>query len=242
MSKYYPNEDFELNVARGLVKGTSGLHKFGAVPAMSSSDSGTVWDISDTFYPWETWDAGASLVTVDCADSDEVGGQVQIEGLDANYNPQTEVIDLSSQTGNSSVNTFSRVFRAFFIGTALTNSGSINIKVGTVTVARITAGKGQTLMGVYTVPAGFTLYIKHFVCSTLGTDAVSGDVQFRFFGQNTFRIAHAFEVSGQYGYEFESLIVVPEKSDIDIRIEMVNGNNARIATAFDGLLIKNGLS
>jgi hypothetical protein len=243
MSRYYPNENFEINVARGLVKGTSGVHKFGAVPSMSTSDTGTIWDISDTFYPWATWDAGPSLVTVDCADPAEVGGQVQIEGLDANYNTLIEIVDLTLQTGNSSINTFRRVSRVFYIDqTSLTNTGDIDVKVGLVTVAKITAGKGQTLMAVYTVPAGYTLFIKHFVCSTVGTDSCSGDVQFRFDGQSNFRIGHAFEVTGQYSYEFESLLVIPEKTDIDVRVEMIAGNNARITSAFDGTLIKNGLS
>lgn len=37
---YYPNEDTNLNIARGLVKGTKHIHKFGAVPAMSQSQFG----------------------------------------------------------------------------------------------------------------------------------------------------------------------------------------------------------
>ena len=36
------------------------------------------------------------------------------------------------------------------------NVGNIDIKVSTTVVARISAGNSQTLMGVYTVPAGYT--------------------------------------------------------------------------------------
>ena len=48
---YYPTENLSLNISRGLVKGTSYVHKFGAVDAMSQNVSGTIWDVDDALYP-----------------------------------------------------------------------------------------------------------------------------------------------------------------------------------------------
>ena len=62
----------------------------------------------------------------------------------------------------------------------------------------------------------------------------------RYFGQDTFRIGHSFEVAGdggQYFYKFAVPIRIPEKSDIDVRAS-VRSNNARITAAFDVILIE----
>jgi hypothetical protein len=54
------------------------------------------------------------------------------------------------------------VNRAFITDTGSTNAGDIDIEAaaaGGTVVARITEGHGQTLMAVYTVPAGKTGYL-----------------------------------------------------------------------------------
>jgi gamma-glutamylcysteine synthetase len=62
----------------------------------------------------------------------------------------------------------------------------------------------------------------------------------RYFGQESFRVGHSFELSGaggQYLYPFMVPIRIPQKSDIDIRA-LVRSNNARVTAAFDILLDK----
>lgn len=76
-----------------------------------------------------------------------------------------------------------------------------------------------------------------------GADA-TGNMFVRFFGQDTFRIAHSFEVvgsGGAYVYEFAIPNPVTEKSDIDIRAS-VRSNNGRYTAAWDMVLIKNEAS
>ena len=60
---HYPTGNLGLNIARGLVKGTTYIHKFGAVPSMSTNTTGTVWDVGDTLYPWSAF-ASASTLTI----------------------------------------------------------------------------------------------------------------------------------------------------------------------------------
>ena len=241
MPSYYTMDDIHLNIARGLVKGTTFIHKFGAVPAMSISTTGTIWDVNDTVYPWSAW-ATAGTITVDRASTSDANKHVTIVGLDANYEFLTETIILTAPTGNASTNSFIRVFRAF-IGDGETNIGLISIKRSTTVVAAITAGKGQTLMAIYTVPAGYTGYlIKGTGSAQAGADA-TGDMFIRYFGSASFRVGHSFEVSGaggQYMYEFHVPIPIPAKSDIDVRF-ITRSNNGRYTAAFDIILIKDNL-
>ena len=239
ISQVGTSEPFELQVARGQIPGHSTLHKFGAVPAMSINTTGTVWDINDTLYPWSAF-ATAGTLTVDRASASDAGKIITIIGLDANYNEISENVTLTNATGNPTSNSFIRVYRAYMYNGSAANVGNIDIKKGATTVARITAGKSQTLMGVYTVPAGYTAYLSQGVMSVQAGADATGNFFVRYGGQTAFRIAHTFEVaSAEYFYAFHVPFALPEKSDVDIRAS-VRSNNARITAAFDAILIKNG--
>lgn len=241
MASYYPMDDLHLNIARGLVKGTSSVHKFGAVQAMSTNTNGTVWDVNDALYPWSAW-ATAGTITVERASASDANKEVTVAGLDANYEPLTETITLTNPTGNVSTGSFIRVFRAF-VSDGVTNVGLISVKRSTTTVAAITAGKGQTLMAVYTVPAGYTGYLVKGTCTAQAAADATGDMFVRYFGTTSFRVGHSFEVSGaggQYIYEFPVPIPIPAKSDIDVRVTS-RANNGRYTAAFDIILIKDSL-
>lgn len=232
------SEPFELQVARGQIPGHSALHKFGAVPSMSVNTTGTIWDIDDTLYPWSAF-ATAGTLTVDRASDSDAGKIITIIGLDANYNEQSENVTLTNATGNPTTKTYIRVYRSYMYNGSSTNVGNIDIKKGGTTVARITAEKGQTLMGVYTVPAGYTAFLTQGVMSVQSGGDATGDFFVRYGGQAAFRIAHTFEVaSAEYFYAFHVPFALPEKSDVDIRATL-RSNNARITAAFDAFLIKN---
>ena len=231
------SEPFELQVARGQIPGHSAIHKFGAVPTMSVNTTGTVWDVNDTLYPWSAW-SSAGILTVDRADAGDAAKTITIVGLDADYNEISENVTLTTATGNATTKTFIRVYRAYMYNGSATNVGNIDIKKGATVVARITADKGQTLMGVYTVPAGYSAYLTQGVMSVKSGADATGDFFVRYGGQTAFRIAHTFEVaSAEYFYAFHVPFKLPEKSDIDVRVS-VRSNNARVTAAFDMYLIK----
>lgn len=245
MATYFPSEDLHLNIARGLVKGTSFNHKFGAVPALSINTTGTVWDVDDTLYPWTALDTPA-VINVERTNVADEGHTVTVQGLDSDYNFVSEDITISG-TDTLGTTLFRRVNRAFCTAGGDSNTGDINIEAGAAggtVVARIIAGKGQTLMAVYTVPAGHTAFITQGVASVQAGGNATGDMMIRYFGQDTFRVGHSFEVTstgGSYFYPFSVPLAVSEKSDIDIRARAA-GNNSRVTAAFDMILIKNGLS
>lgn len=236
-SKYI--EDDYLSIARGHIKDASNIHKFGAVPAMSQNTTGTIWDVNDTPYPWSAFNT-AGVLTIPAVNVSDNGKTVKIYGLDENYNPITEDFTVSSSATTTGLKTFKRVYRAYITNGSAANVGDINVQRGGTTVLRITAGKAQTLMAIYTIPNGYTGYLlKGVMTCQAGADA-TGDMYVRYYGQSSFRVGHSFEVSGaggEYIYEFGVPIQIPSKSDIDVRAT-VRSNNARITAAFDLILFK----
>jgi len=223
-------------IARGLVRGASSIHKFGAVPQMSINTTGTCWDKNDTLYPWSAL-TSASVLTAQAVNASDDGKILTVEGLDSNYEPQTDTITLSSSGTAATTKQFLRVYRGY-ISTGANNVGVIDVRVGATTVLYINIGLAQTLMLIYTVPAGKELLLLKGACtSQAGADA-SGFFYVRFFGQTAFRIQHTFEVSGSdgYDYKFEVPFRVPEKTDIDFRLT-TRSNNGRYTAAFDGVLV-----
>src|SRR5210317_1076945 len=153
-------EAFWLQVARDHVKGHDRVHKFGAVPSMSINTTGTIWDVNDTLYPWTALDTPAVL-NIERNDASDDGLQITVQGLDGDYNFIEDTITIS---GADTVGTvlFKRVNRAFITTGATNNVGIIDIEAGAAggtTVARINAGKGQTPMSVYTIPADYNGYL-----------------------------------------------------------------------------------
>jgi hypothetical protein len=238
MSYFNWEENFKLNVARGKVRGASMIHKFGAVPEVAQASTGTVWDKNTTLYPWSAFDT-AGVITASIANASDNDKQVLVQGLDANYEEVEEIFILSSTATVAGTVSFKRVFRAFVTNGSTNNVGDVNFTKGGTDVLRILAGKAQTLMAIYTVPAGKTGYLYRGVCTAQADADATGDMFVRYFGQQAFRIGHSFEVSGgsEYDYEFSFPIRIPEKSDIDVRVT-VRTNKGRYTAAFDILLLE----
>lgn len=232
-------EHDRLAIAKGEVNGYSSEHKFGAVPAMSQNQTGTIWDVNDTNYPWSSWST-AGTVDIPAVNASDDGKKITIVGLDADYNAQSEEITVSSSGSVTSTNSYIRLFRAY-VSEGISNVGVINVQKSAVTVLRINANKGQTLMAIYTVPSGYTAYLMQGTATCQGNADATGDMYVRYFGETAFRIGHSFEFSGaggQYMYKFAVPRVIPEKSDIDVR-GTVRSNNARLTSAFDLILVQN---
>lgn len=235
--------DFEQMVTAGYLTDHSHNHKFGAAPSISINTTSSIWDISDTLYPWTALDTPA-VVNVERNNALDNGLVVTVQGLDANWNYQTENITI---TGADQVGTklWRRVNRAYATsGTAAVNVGDIDIEAGAAggtTVARISANLGQSLMAVYTVPAGYIGYLYQGTMTIESGGDATGYMFVRRNGEGTtFRVGHTFEVTSgsPYNYKFSFPPAIPEKSDIDVRA-LVRSNNSRVTATFDILLIEN---
>ena len=232
-----------------LPAGYGQIHKFGAVPAMSQDTNGTIWDENDTIYPWATVDANIVLTVSVVAPNNEGsartthdGDSVEIQGLDGNYDLQTETVTISGSSATTT-NTFKRVFRASFTngGSFDPNSERILIKSGGTTVAKILENIGQTLMSIYTIPAGKTGYLMRLDVTAQGTATGSFKLFCRDNGVGSFRVKHTAEINGVGGaYQLTYPLPQPllEKTDIDARMHTLS-NNGRYTCTFDILLVDN---
>lgn len=232
----HPTPNVYLDVARGAISNSKIVHKFGAnfdIDQITTPE--TVWTAGGV-YPWSALATAQTIYCISTSASDTA--VLTIEGLDANYNEQTETVTLTGITAVATSNTFIRVFRMTYEDGA--NVGTITARVtsgtGTV-VAQIDIGYAQTLMSVYTVPAGHTAYMVTTDCTIDSRKDCQILMYHRLFGK-PFRIAHVAEATGHYRYDFYAPLRVPEKTDIDIRVDNVSGNDSRVTANFDLVLIR----
>ena len=231
----HPTPNVYLDVARGSISNSKIVHKFGAnFDIDQGTDPESVWT-GGGVYPWASL---SSAETIYCLSTDAGDTTtLTIEGLDANYDEISETVTLTGTSAVTTINTFLRVFRMTYDAT---NVGTITARTvsasGTV-VAQIDAGYAQTLMAVYTVPAGFTAYLVALDATIDGTKTCQMLMYHRLFDK-PFRIAHVAESDGHYRYDFTAPLTVPEKTDIDSRSNEVSGNDARVTANFDLVLIK----
>lgn len=216
------------------------VFKFGYNPAISTAEE-TVWD-NGGIYSYPT--SATQMKVSSSNDSDT--STVLIYGLDSSYNEISESITITGQTEVTTSNSFVRVYRAKV--TANAPSGNIYIGTGTVTLgvpstvyARIITGENQTLMAVWTVPAGYTGYIYQFTVSS-GTTAsnkyATGRLKVRPFGQ-VFQTKSIVTLNNTFiNFELGMPIIVEEKSDIEIRSIISSGTDA-ISGTFTVVYVKN---
>jgi len=230
-----PTSNFLFDVVRGAIPNAFAIHKFGAnFDIDQADDPESVWT-SGGLYPWASLSSAQTIYCISTSASDTA--TLSIEGLDANYDEQTEIVTLTGATAVATTNTFIRVFRMTYDAE---NVGDITARVtsgtGTV-VAQIDAGYSQTLMAVYTIPAGFTGYLTTLDATIDGTKTCQVLMYHRLTGK-PFRIAHVAESDGHYRYDFNAPLKLPAKTDVDIRVDQVSGNDARVTANFDIVLIK----
>lgn len=217
-----------LDIALGRHYNLSSEHKFGVNRNLSSGTQ-TIWT-QGGLYPWSALDNPQTLYIISTSGSDT--GTLQVIGLDTDYLPLSETVTLTGQTAKATQNQFKRVFR--MIATT-TNVGTITARTvsgtGTV-VAHMEAGKAQTLMAVYTIPATVNAYGTQF---TVGVGK-GGDASFspyvREFG-GAFRIRGEVELYEQtFTQTYSVPIPLGPRADIDIRAT-TGGNNFQATASFD---------
>lgn len=244
-------EPFELQVSRGQIQGHKTLFKFGNNADVNGLLE-TIWSYGGLYaYP-----AAATAMKVSSSSANDAAAgtgarTVIVSGLDQDYNEASETVTLNGQTEVLTTTTFIRVFRAFVVtaGSGGTAAGTIYVGTGTVTAgvpatvyAEIFLGDNQTTMALWTVPAGYTLYITSgtfSAASNNSTHYVLSKLMYRTFG-GVFRNAADITVnSNVFHYDWEVPLALPEKTDIEVRAIALTGTNFYVTAAFEGIYIKN---
>jgi len=242
MSTFLFGDDWKLNLARNKLRNATYVHKFGANPTPTNGVEESVWDGS-TLYPWSTWDAGADNVYLKSSDAGDVSITVFIQGLDENYELQTEIVTLDatdpSATAVASANTYIRLFR-MYNSSSTQEAGNITAHYGSgagTVVAQITAGEGQTLMSIYTIPAGHIGLLLGWDFSGSANSAMTSRLMVRP-ENNVFRNQlQAASYGSNYNKDFSVPLGFTEKSDIDVRVTAGTGS-ATITSTFGMVIVK----
>jgi len=238
ISQVGTSEPFELQIARGQIPGHYRVHKFGFNPLVNELEE-TIWDVGG-IYAYPSSAAKMTATSTDGANDEDV--QVTIQGLDADYNPLSETVALDGTGVGETNGFFLRVFRAFIEGSQQP-SGTVNITNSSTTYARISLGENQTLMTVWTVPAGYTAYLlqKDVTCLTEANNKFGTIRLITRKPGGVFRTHDKFAVHNAHT-EISYSIPLPlaEKTDIEVRAIGSSSNSAlHVSAALDIVYIKN---
>ena len=239
ITRFGKTEPFELQVVRNQVENHKTVFKFGFNPDVNGTEE-TIWDVGGIYaYPGS---AVAMTVTTDAGTpANDNGVQVLVSGLDADYNEVSEEVTLAGSGTATTTQTFLRVNRAYVSGSQAP-TGNLNITNGGTTYARITLGENQTLMALWTVPAGYTAFLDHVNIATGTTNAnqyVTAQIVQRQLG-GVFRVMmkQTLGSGGVADFIIRYPISVPEKTDLEVRA-ISSGSNNLISANFSMIYIKN---
>lgn len=228
------------------------IQKFGVNPSLALGVEEDIWSTGGDI----TFLTAASAVRIKSGgnSADSVSGnsarKVVVQGLDENWEQAQEEVELAGASASAATTTtFIRVFRSWVsaVGTyGASNAADVIIETtGGTEMARILAGEGQTQYAGYTIPAGWTGYLRgargtvasNKSCDLYGwfrlnADVTSGDMGAkRLFG---FRPG----VQGGIGTAFAAYPSFPEKTDIWFS-GIPSGNDTAVEIDFDIVLLRN---
>ena len=236
ISRVGTTEPFELQTSRGQIPWHASLFKYGYNPAIINVEE-TIWDGGGVYsYPG----SALAMTVTSASGATDAGVTGIVFGLDADYNEVSEAFTLNGSGTYTTTQTFLRVFRAYVTGSTAP-AGNITISNGS-TYAQITAGENQTLMAVYTVPAGKSLYVYQGI-ATHGTGTSGGVyMTIRFLIRNpgeVFRTAVKIDISESEAlYPFAQPLKIPEKSDVEVRAICNKNQSNAVSASFDGIIVE----
>jgi hypothetical protein len=230
-------EPFKLQVARGQIPGHKRLLKFGFNAQINEVEE-TVWEYGGLYaYP----SSAVAMTATSSVGATDNGVVLTISGLDASYNEISETVTLAGLGTATTTKTFLRVFRAFAAGSkAIT--GAVTISNGGTVYASVNSDN-QTLMALWTVPAGYTAYVLQTDVTVL-TEANNKFGTMRFVTRQlggVFRTQDMFSAQNDaVTREYTVPLPVPEKTDIEFRAVASSSNaNLHVSATFEVIYIQN---
>ena len=252
ISRVRTSEPFELQVARGQISYHKTIFKFGFNSDIDDSLE-TVWAQGGLY----SHPSSASTMTVSSSSTADTSAgtgarTVEISGLDSDYNEVSETITLNGQTAVTTTNTYIRMNRAIVrsAGSGEQNAGVIYVGTGTVTAgvpankyATIAVGDNQTLMCVWTVPAGYSAYLTQAdvtVATTQNNKYATVHLVSRPNGE-VFQVKDKFvKAESVHSQVYTFPLKFTEKTDIEVRaIGDSSGADIAISAGLDFVYIKN---
>lgn len=250
LTKWNKSEPFELQVARGQIRGHQVRHIFGYNPDVDSGAEETIWTAGGLYTHTDT--PVVMKVSSTSANDTSAGTgarQIYILGINSTGAEVSETVTLNGQTGVNTTHTYTAIQSASVVsvGSGKENAGSISIGTGTITAGvpavihgHILAEQNQSLMGHFTVPIGYTGYLTAGSISS-GTENTSQYITGRLKLKSNGIIYTAAIVtfsSSRAEFEFNYPIKFNELDCISATAQG-SANNEKLSSYFQVVLIKN---
>jgi hypothetical protein len=227
-----------LQVSRWLVSGHKRIFKFGYNGEIQNVEE-TIWDVGGLYaYP----SSAVTMTATSSAGASDENVEVTIQGLDTNYAELSETVTLNASGTATTTGSFLRVYRAF-VSSSSASSGNISITNSSTTYAYLSIADQQTLMALWTVPAGYTAYLFQIdtTAFTVQNNKVATIRMLTRELNGVFRTQNKFDLfQGSYHQDITCPQPIPEKTDIEFRA-IADSSNAdlRVAATFDIVYIEN---
>jgi hypothetical protein len=229
---------YYLQVSRGLIDGHKRVFKFGYNGEIQNVEE-TIWDVGGLYtYP----SSAVTMTATSSSGATDEDVEVTIQGVDTNYAELSETVTLNASGTATTTGSFLRVYRAFVSGSTA-SAGNITIANGGTTYAYVSAADQQTLMALWTVPAGYTAYLFQIdtTAFTVQNNKVATIRMLTREVNGVFRTQNKFDLfEGSYHQDITCPQPIPEKTDIEFRA-IADSSNAdlRVAATFDIIYIEN---
>ena len=251
--------EFYFELSKQDVRNHSIVHKFG-----SASNIGTSWTVVSSAKLYQMPTAATAIEAVSTSDSDSTGNaglqSLCVQGLGSAWELVSECISLRGTQAVDFTATFFRVFRVYGDSTGTYAAVGTDSQVGTVTVRTDAGGAtwatlevvsdlgfGQSEIAAYTVPTGYTGYIKSIdieVEATKKPDVLlikrcnADDVVAPYTG--VLRVQEVFRGVDEYvSQNFDApLGPYPGPCDILFYAKAPSGSTTDISVDFEVLLVK----
>ena len=239
-----------LDVPRGRSGKMSAVNKFGANLSVTADAREDVWDGGGTY----SFPATALITKVSqkVNQAAMVGATIELQGLDADWSLVVQTVALNGSDTTTAVTLDTPLIRVFRMKVLANVVGDQNITAHNDAddhdYAVITAGNNQTLMAIYTVPAGYTAYLTKYYCTVVdATSKTPTSTRFGLWMANR-KKGYEFQLKHQVGVPSGGNMVehsfvpysggISEKTDIKITASPLD-QAADVAAGFDLILVKN---
>jgi hypothetical protein len=240
----------EFDIALGRRAGLILIQKFGK---NSDIDTGSVpediWAVGGVYTGFVSQREKVEIVSSSAEDSAAGTGcrSVFVSGLDSDFNIQTENVVPAGITPVDTVGTYSRVnrLRCDEAGSSSSNVGLITARHTTTTAnvfGTIIATAGQSEIGCYTVPAGYTGHLKQFRYSMFDSNTNRSTVEFFIKNENGSELRirpQSVSTSNDLSISPYGSYVFSEKTDLCGRVISIANNNGNMNFSFEMILVKN---
>lgn len=229
---------YELQVSRGLIDGHKRVFKFGYNGDIDDSEE-TIWDSGGVYaYP----SSAVAMTATSSSGASDSGVKVTIQGVDTNYAEVSEEVTLNASGTATTTQTYLRVYRAFVSG-GTASAGNITITNSSTTYAYISSSDQQTLMALWTVPAGYTAYLHQIdvTAFTVQSNKIATVRMLTRAHDGVFRTQNKFDLAeGSFHQDITYPQPIAEKTDIEFRAVADSSNaDLRVAATFDIIYIEN---